>query len=65
MIESPLVMVKVLCAVVLALDIDDDVAFLQDFRVAGACHGGIFVGRGEAEEEDCERFVGMESPAPD
>ena len=61
MIESALVMVKVLCSIVPALDIDDDVAFLQDFRIAGACDGGIFVCGGEAQEEHRERFVGMET----
>jgi hypothetical protein len=64
-IESTLVMIKVLCAIVLALDIDDDVAFLQDFRVARACHRSIFVERGQAEEEDGERFVGVKSAATD
>ena len=60
MIESTLVMVKVLCSIVLALDIDDDVAFLQDFRVAGAGDGRILVRWGEAQEEHGERFVSME-----
>lgn len=63
MIESTLVMVKVLCAIVLALNIDDDVAFLQDFRVARARHRSVFVDRGQAEEEDGEGFVGVESAA--
>ena len=60
MIEPTLVMVKVLCSIVLALDIDDDVAFLQDFRVAGAGDGCIFVCWGEAQEKHGERFVSME-----
>jgi hypothetical protein len=62
-VKYTLVMIKVLCTIVLALHIDDDVAFLQDFRVPGACYGRIFVERRQAEEEDGEGFVGMESAA--
>jgi len=53
-------MVKVLRSIVLALDIDDDVTFLQDFRVAGAGDGRILVCWGEAQQEHGERFVSME-----
>lgn len=61
MIEPALMVVKVLYSVVLSLDIDDDVAFLQHFRVAGAGHRCIFVCGRETEEKDGECFVGMET----
>jgi hypothetical protein len=52
-------MIKVPCTIVLALDINDNIAFLQDFRVAGANHGCIFVCWCEAEEEDSQCLVCM------
>jgi len=48
MLKSSLMMIKVFSLVVFALDIDNDVAFLQDSRISRSSDGCIFKGWSQA-----------------